>query len=181
MNGDSRQMNPGCKVVLWILGIGLLGLVVLAVFVGPTVYEIWQGMTRDPAEVEAIARNISPYELPDGFSGKMGLEYERMRMATLQAGSIMLTLVQRPAGAGEALPDGVEDQVPTRSDRGEETPVTIELTDGRTFEGVRGPPDGEQAFYSFQLDEAAETTLILMGPEEVLTEDRVREILGSMK
>lgn len=179
MREHSQQMSPGCKIVLWIAGLGFLGLVVLGVLIGPTLYEIFQGMTRDPAEVEAIARGISPHGLPAGFSPEGGFEYDDVKMAMLSSGEIGLVLWQKLGGDG--VPEGVEDRVPAASERGEETAITIDLEDGRSFEGTRSTTDRGETFYSFPLEGAGESYLTLTGPEGVLTDDRVREILTSME
>ncbi len=178
---------------VWILG-GCLGLVVLGMgtcaVVGYVVFK--KTMIMDPAKVEEVARGILPLEKPAGTQGVMAMDIMGVQVAVLgekgaQQGGLVIMLFSIPAdqkgqfdsqqiinqqgGGGEVVE--TKPGQPFKL-RGKDVTATLQVV--KTQEGKR------VSHYTFSFPEEGKVTMaVFMGPEGVLSKERVQAILDTVK
>jgi hypothetical protein len=180
-------------VWVWIIG-GCLGLVVLGMGTCAVVGYVFvkKAMIMDPAKVEEVARGILPLQKPEGMQGVMAMDIMGTQVAVLgekgpnQGGQVIMLfsipaeqkgqfnsgqIVNQHGGGGEVVETKPGQAFKLR---GKDVTATLQV--------VKSQDGGRMSQYSFNLPEGGKVIMaIFMGPEAVLTKERVQAILDTVK
>jgi hypothetical protein len=179
----------------WLL-LGCFGFIVLgggmAAFMG---WQMYKGFSLKPAEVEAAAQKILPFEKPEGYEGKFSMNIMGVNMAGLapqgkpeSTGMIMLMTIPGGKNNRDALRNSMDRQNAGKDVnsqklapqafkvRGENTPAEVQK-----FTRNQGAEASLQ--YSLYVT-SAKGDLVLVnvtGPETTTTHDWVQKFLDTVK
>jgi hypothetical protein len=190
---DAAEPKKKRNLWLWIGG-GCLGVVVLGMATCGIVgyYFIKDAMITDPAKVEELAREILPLTKPEGTQGLMGVKIMGFKMAFLgQQGAkdtgLSVVLFSVPAEQKNQFDTrdymrkqrGNTEVVQTLPEqtfklRGQDIVATVQV--------VKSESGKQLSQYSFNITDAGKVTgVVFMGPEDVLTKERVQATLDTVK
>lgn len=178
----------------WLL-LGCFGFIVLTGAVAGIVgYKTFKSIKMSPAEVEASAQQILPFEKPEGMEGKMSMSIMGMKMATLgpQAGQpseqliMLMTMpgyrnnqvgLRRQMDQQNANKDISVQKMPSQTFKvlGKDTPAEVQK-----LVPAQGNPSLQYVFY-VDSPKGDLVLLLLQGPEATATHDWVQKFLDTVK
>lgn len=178
----------------WLL-VGCFGFVLLFGATGGIVaYKAYKSFNMSPAQVEAAAQEILPFEKPEGYEGKMSMSIMGMKMATLapQGGQHSENLVMLMT-----VPGGRNNQANLRSNMERQNAgknISAQKLPPQTFK-VRGkdttaevqklaPAQGAPSLQYVLFVDSPKGDLVLLllqGAEATATHDWVQKFLDTVK
>jgi len=196
-NQPEKKKSGALKWVL--LGCGGL-LILVAAGAGIIAYLAYRSVNTDPAEAQALAQEILPIDVPEGFTGGFSMNMLGMKMAVLSDGSPgtrdgrdSIVLMEMPTGQAnnEAARERMLENMSRRGgvnfgvSNVERRTDTFHYRGGdiqaQVQEGSRNNTDFVQ--YSFALNDKAGRPVVLManGSPQKVTHDWVQRLLDSVR